>query len=240
MLALAAWRLLSLRVAAAAVAVAVVALLLTPVTPTGLASADGGVNHAGVIVRQADGSLVYGYVAFTEEKIDGIELLRRSGIPLVTAGFGGLGAAVCSLDGQGCSMAECRRSVCQGGPNAPYWQYFRQGGPRGWSPLLVGASATAVRDGDIDGWSWTAKEAGLPSLTLPELAALAGADPALSGDEGSGATWRRTGAASPAPGATAAPAAATLLGAGAILTLIGGGAAAAAMRRRAQPETEAA
>jgi hypothetical protein len=57
-------------------------------------------------------------------------------------------------------LAECRRNVCQGGPTAPYWRYFRQAAPGDWQPLPLGASGARVRDGEIDGWSWTAGEAG--------------------------------------------------------------------------------
>ncbi|MFM9105138.1 MAG: hypothetical protein ACKOWF_00365 [Chloroflexota bacterium] len=209
------------------------ALLLLAGASAGQARAGEQVNHAGVIVRQADGSFVYGYVAFTEDRIDGVELLRRSGIPLVTTGFGGLGEAVCSLDGQGCGLSACRRSVCQGGPNAPYWQYFRQDGAGGWKPLLMGGSGTPVRDGDIDGWSWTAREAALPAITLPELAALAGVDAAAAAAPAT-AAWRRSG---PAPVAAAARSGAALAVAGGVLAVIAGGAA-AAVRRRARLESE--
>lgn len=206
--------------------------LLAGVSAGGARAGDPA-SHAGVIVRQADGSFVYGYVAFDEEKIDGVELLRRSGIPLVTAGFGGLGEAVCSLDGQGCGMSECRKSICQGGPDSPYWQYFRQDGAGGWKPMMMGASGTRVRDGDIDGWSWTAEDAALPAITLPELATLSGAEPSLAPGDGA---WRRSGP-EPVP-AAASPDRAALAAAGGILAVLCGGAAAAALRRRARPEAE--
>jgi hypothetical protein len=137
-----------------------------------------------VVVRDAEGGLTYAYIAFPEEEIGGIELLRRTGLPLVSVGFGGLGEAVCSLAGDGCPLAECRRNVCQGAPTAPYWRYFRQAAPGDWQPLPLGASGARVRDGEIDGWSWTAAEAGLPPLSLPELARLAGVDEAAAAPAG--------------------------------------------------------
>lgn len=136
----------------------------------------GGLHHAGLVVRHGDGRVTYAYVPFAEEEIDGVELLRRSGLPLVTVPFGGLGEGVCSLEGEGCGVEECRRRVCQGSrPDDPYWQYFRQESPGAWRPLALGASGTKVRDGDIDGWSWTGGEAGLPALSLVAVAAAAGA-----------------------------------------------------------------
>jgi hypothetical protein len=134
-------------------------------------------------------------------------------------------------------VEECRRNVCQSRAGAPYWQYFRQDDAGTWSPLLVGASATKVRDGDIDGWSWTAQDPALPAITLAELATLAGADPALApGADGTASAWRRTADAA----ATSSPNASTgmMIGAGTILAVLGGGAVAAAMRRCAKPDPD--
>ena len=84
-------------------------------------------NHAGLIVRDGDGRLTYAWVPFPEDEIDGIALLERSGIPVVTVGFGALGEGVCSIGGLGCGVSECRCTVCQAsGANAPYWQLFQQ------------------------------------------------------------------------------------------------------------------
>ena len=122
--------------------------------------------------------MTYAWVPFAEEAIDGIDLLRRSGIPVVTVGFGALGDGVCSIGGQGCSVAECRRTVCQGSAaDAPYWQYFAQDpvdhAVWTWQPL--GASSSRVEDGDVFGWSWTAGNPALPALPPAEIASRAGA-----------------------------------------------------------------
>jgi hypothetical protein len=156
------------------------ALLLRP-APT---QADDALHHAGLVVRDAEGRMTYAWVPFTEDEIDGIALLKRSGIPAVTVGFGALGEGVCSIGGQGCDVAQCRRNVCQASAiDAPYWQFFQQDpdDPTAWEWQMLGASTTRVRDGDVFGWSWTAREPALPALTAPEIAALAGAsDPASS------------------------------------------------------------
>ena len=152
-----------------------------------MAQVEDAWNRAGVVVRHEDGRVVYAYVAFPEDAISGIELLRRSGIPLVTVGFGALGEGVCSLGGEGCGVAECRQRVCQGaGASAPFWQYVRQGEPGSgeWRFLSLGASATKVRDGDIDGWSWTGGDPGLPPLTLDDVARSAGVPVGASTDAG--------------------------------------------------------
>jgi hypothetical protein len=133
-------------------------------------------HHAGLVVRHGDGRLTYAYISFTEDEISGTELLKRTGIPVVTVSFGGLGEGVCEIEREGCPAADCRKRVCQGrGNDAPFWQYFRQSTPGNWQPLVLGASSTKVRDGDIDGWSWTPKAPNLPALTLTEIAKRAGA-----------------------------------------------------------------
>ncbi len=186
--------------------------------------ADDDLNHAGLIVRDAEGRVTYAWVPFAEEEIDGIALLKRSGIPVVTVGFGALGEGVCSIGGQGCGVSECRRNVCQASAaDAPYWQYFQQNpaDPAIWTWQPLGASTTDVQDGDVFGWSWTAGDPGLPALPVREIASLAGA-----GDGGGSTPSVRTllpdgVAAFQAP---PAPEVGTTAAAIAILVLIGGSA----------------
>ena len=167
------WHLLRLWVLVSLAAL-LAGVLLAP-APT---LADDGLNHAGLIVRDAEGRLTYAWVPFAEEEITGIEVLRRSGIPIVTVGFGALGEGVCAIGGQGCGVAECRRNVCQvSTANAPYWQYFKQdrADPAIWTWLPLGASSSKVEDGDVFGWSWTARDPALPALRPSDVASLAGA-----------------------------------------------------------------
>ena len=179
--------------------------------------AEDDLNHAGLIVRDGEGRVTYAWVPFAEESIDGIALLKGSGIPVVTVGFGALGEGVCAIAGQGCGVSECRRTVCQASAaDAPYWQYFQQDptDPAIWTWQPLGASATAVRDGDVFGWSWTAAEPGLPALPAPDIAALAGAGDG-EGSEPSVRTLLPEGVAAfapePAPEARTTVAAAALL-----------------------------
>ena len=68
------------------------------------ASAPGvaqGEHQAGIVIRFDDSTFAYVLVPFSEDEISGIDLLSRSPVPLVTVEFGGLGQAVCTLDGQG-------------------------------------------------------------------------------------------------------------------------------------------
>jgi hypothetical protein len=196
--------------------------------------AEDGLNHAGLIVRDAEGRMTYAWVPFDEKEITGIDLLRRSGIPIVTVGFGALGEGVCSIGGQGCDVANCRRNVCQiSSANAPYWQYFKQdpADPAIWTWLPLGASSSRVEDGDVFGWSWTARDPSLPIAPAAEVSRLAGA-----GDRaGSEATFRTI----VPEGVTAVrtlptPDARTTAAAAAILVVIGVSATGLTLRRRAE------
>src|SRR5262245_6368914 len=112
--------------------IAISAVLLVALSQ-GRPAAGEDLNHAGLLVRHSDGRITYAVVSFPEESINGIELLERSGLAVVTVSFGGLGDGVCSIEEEGCPAAECRQRVCQGpGDESPYWRYFRQSEPGDW------------------------------------------------------------------------------------------------------------
>ena len=159
-------------------------------------------------------------------------------------GFGGLGEGVCTIDGEGCPAADCRQRVCQGsGEDAPFWQYFRQRSPGDWVALSLGASATKVRDGDIDGWSWTGHNPELPPLTIADVARFAGvtASPAATpGDAGQPTAAVRTiYPPGMGPSATGDSQGTTVYLAGAAALAVVGGATIVAVRRRARQERAA-
>jgi len=129
-------------------------------------------NGAGVVIRFGDGSVIYAYVQFEEETISSEELLYRSGLAVTIAPYSGLGAGVCSIDGEGCPSDNC---FCQSYTTPAYfWHFYANDG--GWRELLQGASSRSVGDGDVDGWSWTAGDSGLPAITIDEIALLNGVD----------------------------------------------------------------
>lgn len=129
-------------------------------------------NGAGLVIRFGDGSIIYAYVQFEGETISSEELLYRSGLAVAIAPYSGLGAGVCMIDGEGCPSDDC---FCQSYTTPAYfWHFYANDG--GWRELLQGASSRSVGDGDIDGWSWTAGESGLPAVTIDEIALLNGVD----------------------------------------------------------------
>lgn len=131
-------------------------------------------NGAGLVVRHGDGRIIYVYVEFTEPEISGAELLYRSGLSLTISPFGGLGDGVCMLDGEGCPADDC---FCQSYQAPAYfWHYFRLNPDGSWSGNPVGPSGRKLRDGDVDGWSWTSGPSGLPSTSIDTIAQMNGID----------------------------------------------------------------
>ena len=78
-----------------------------------LPAASEGLNVAGLVVDYGDGRVSYAWVPFPEDEISGLELLKRSGLEVVTVGFGGLGEGVCQIETTGCPVSECRARLCQ-------------------------------------------------------------------------------------------------------------------------------
>lgn len=135
------------------------------------------VSYAGIVIRPGDGTVTYAYVPL-DEPVSGIELLRRSGVSLVTVGFGGLGEGVCQIEETGCEVGPCRTRLCQTGDReSPYWRYFQSADDGEWVASPLGGSSTKVEPGGVDGWSWTPDEAQLPVVeisAIPELARVDG------------------------------------------------------------------
>lgn len=129
-----------------------------------------GVHVAGLVIDYGDGHRSYAVVPFTEPSVSGIELLRRSGLTLVSVPFGGLGEGVCSIESTGCDVATCRRRLCQSADReSPFWQYLRQGDDGSWAPAALGATQARVEDGDVDAWVWSGAP---PSLPLTDIESL--------------------------------------------------------------------
>ncbi len=110
------------------------------------------VNSASLAVTFGDGETVTFCIEFSEDTITGAELLQRSGLAVVTAGSGGLGAAVCSIDGQGCNDPGDCFCACTGG-TCTYWAYFRYH-DGGWLYSPTGAGTRTISNGDADAWVW--------------------------------------------------------------------------------------
>lgn len=107
-----------------------------------------GSNRAGVVID--NGSSVRRVCIHFNGTLTGVEALQRAARATV-APFGGLGGAVCAIDGVGCpgdnSCLTCRQPK--------FWSYSRApSGSGGFSVSAGGASSSTVRDGDVEGWRW--------------------------------------------------------------------------------------
>lgn len=158
------------------------------------------VSLAGLVVVHGDGSMTWAVVAFDGAEISGTDLLARSGIDYLSVPFGALGEGVCQIEREGCEVTECRRTVCQTGRTAPYWQYLEQSVAGVWRPAPLGASGSRVADGEVLAWAWAAEPPELPAVDVADVAARAGLDPAglaTLGLAGHPASALRSGFAAP-------------------------------------------
>jgi hypothetical protein len=111
-------------------------------------------NVAAVLVDTGVGEPILIAVAFEEESIPAIELLQRSGLPVLSVPFGGLGEGVCMIDTTGCDLSACRRALCQTGANAPFWHFLVRERDHDWSTSPLGVSSVSIGDGDVTAWLW--------------------------------------------------------------------------------------
>lgn len=130
-------------------------------------------NGAGLVIQHDDETVVYAYIQFDEEAIDGTDLLTRSGIDAAMTPFGGMGMAVCSLNGEGCPSDNC---FCHSYSSpAFFWHYYNLIDGE-WVFNPVGPSGRILRDGDIDGWAWSSGDSILPVVTIDDVATLSNID----------------------------------------------------------------
>jgi hypothetical protein len=116
-----------------------------------LARADQPLHRVGLVVSNGE-EVIKKCVEFSEEEIDGYEVLKRAGFDL-GVDASSMGAAICRIDNQGCAFPEehcfCQ---CQGSP-CRFWIYWHLIDDE-WQFSGLGASNYKVRDGDVEGWIW--------------------------------------------------------------------------------------
>jgi hypothetical protein len=115
-------------------------------------------NRAGLVVQYGDGNLESTCVEFEDSEISGLDLLQRSGLPLTYDAQAG--ATVCSIRGEGCNFpAQACFCECAGIGTCVYWSYHRLQPDGEWLYSQLGAGASRVAHGDVDGWRWIAGRA---------------------------------------------------------------------------------
>ncbi|OQY25857.1 MAG: hypothetical protein B6I34_01320 [Anaerolineaceae bacterium 4572_32.1] len=141
--------------------------ILTALLITAAPSQAQSPHQAGLVVQFPDGHIETACVEFSEEEINGVDLLTRSGLAAIFDHSSGLGTKVCKIGETGCNYPGedcwCR---CQGSPCA-YWNYWALK-DRQWLYSPLGASARRLGNGDVDGWAWG--DGGQPpSLSFVEI-----------------------------------------------------------------------
>lgn len=131
-----------------------------------------GQNQAGLLVLHGDGSVQSRCVSFSESQISGEELLRRSGLAMVTETTS-MGATICSLDGEGCAYpSQSCFCQCQGSP-CIYWSYWLRQDANAWEYSNMGATGSVILPGMVAGWRWgeadPAASSSMPGLTVADI-----------------------------------------------------------------------
>jgi len=133
------------------VAAGVLALGLQPSPSSAVARAQDS-NQAGLVVRFGDGSYITRCITFSEPSISGLDVLERSDLAVVAAGW-----AVCDIEGHsGCPAENCFCQCPGGGGACLYWSYWHLV-DGSWVYSTVGSGGHDVHDGDVEGWSWGAE-----------------------------------------------------------------------------------
>ena len=104
-------------------------------------------SQAGIVVQSEDGSVVTYCVSFAGDSISGYEALLATGLEVEAAFDPSLGAAVCSIAGEGCPANDC---FCR---YPAYWSYWHLNAG-GWAYSGTGASNYQLHAGEVDGWRW--------------------------------------------------------------------------------------
>ncbi|HNR96261.1 MAG TPA: hypothetical protein PKH89_04725 [Anaerolineae bacterium] len=123
-------------------------------------------NQVGLVVQFGDGSVVTRCVSFAESEISGLDVLLRSGLDVVAA-YSSTGAAICSINGEGCPPENCF-CQCQGS-TCVYWTYWHLGGGS-WNYSQLGAGSYRVHGGEVEGYRWWPAEAP-PFITFDQICA---------------------------------------------------------------------
>ncbi|MBA3530360.1 MAG: hypothetical protein H0T73_00365 [Ardenticatenales bacterium] len=112
-----------------------------------------GPNRAGLVIQYGDGQIETACVSFEEAEISGFELLQRSGLPMTYDAQAG--TLVCSIGNEGCFFpTDGCLCQCSGVGTCIYWSYHFLDEGRTWQYSQLGAAATKVRPGQVNGWRW--------------------------------------------------------------------------------------
>lgn len=110
-------------------------------------------NRAAVIIDTGNGAPKTACISFQGDSISGAEALELANAQPVFQTFGGVGRAVCALCGVGCPPDDS----CLTCAGSTFWNYYQsKWGSASFTLSGIGAGASRVRDGDVEGWKFGA------------------------------------------------------------------------------------
>lgn len=122
----------------------------------------GYTGQAGLVIDHSDGMRKIVVVEFPGETVTGMQLLQKSGLPLVTSETS-FGTAICAIDNEGQESGNCF-----GDPLFRFWALNLLQDDR-WIASWVGAGDLIVRDGDIHGYFFAEYGVPQPSASREEV-----------------------------------------------------------------------
>jgi hypothetical protein len=139
-------------------------------------------NQIGLVIVHGDGSATTRCIEFSEPQLTGYDVLARSQLNL-SLSADAMGAAICGIDGEGCTVPQ-EDCFCQMNQNPPlYWSYWQVKEGQ-WSYSSLGASNTTVQPGSVEGWVWGPGNVNAatppPAYSLDQICAAATATPTLT------------------------------------------------------------
>lgn len=128
-----------------------------PGARTGCAYA-AGAHHVALVVQHSSGATVRVCVGFDGDSVTADQVLQMSGVSYQEASYGGgLGKAVCQIDGEPASYPPgCWTST------SPYWAMYVSRAGGGWAGSSLGVSSQVFRDGDGLGFHYVPQSAPAP------------------------------------------------------------------------------
>ena len=124
-------------------------------------------NRVALVVRHGDGEVVTRCVDIDGQSATGLDVLAASGLgPNIE--MQSSGAAVCSLDREGCEFpTESCFCACTSDP-CFYWSYW-QLEQNEWTYSQQGASNREIVAGSVEGWSWSEGTIGKGAVQPPPV-----------------------------------------------------------------------
>lgn len=128
-----------------------------------------GDHRAGLVVTFGDGNTETVCVSFSEEQINGYDLLQRSGLTIVSEFFPNQnGYGICKISNaasNGCDYPD-ESCFCDA---SSFWAFWILENDSTWEFSQVGVSQATVDDGDVQGQKWNGDDDPPPVCAFEQI-----------------------------------------------------------------------